>query len=224
MTSPCDFAFHGHMFRAAGPDALFWPARRALILADLHFEKASWYARLGQMLPPYDSAATLNRIASLVTRYDPAEIWCLGDSFHDGDGPTRLAPEAHATLAQMATMRRWTWITGNHDPVPTGLAVGAVMTEACVDGLILRHEAAPGETRPELSGHFHPKWRARLHGRSISRRCFVLGGNRLILPAFGILAGGLDARADAILRLVGPDAQALVPLDGRLLRFALRTP
>lgn len=224
MSSPCDFAFHGHTLRAAGPDALFWPARRALILADLHFEKASWYARFGQMLPPYDSAATLARIAGLVARCDPAEIWCLGDSFHDGDGPGRLTPEALTALEAAAAGRRWTWITGNHDPAPAGLAIGTVMAEARVDGLILRHEAVPGEARPELSGHFHPKWRARLRGRSIARRCFVIGGNRLILPAFGALAGGLDARAPVIAGLVGPDAHALVPVEGRLLRFALRVP
>ncbi len=220
----CDFTFHGHVLSSIGPDALFWPARRALILADLHFEKASWYARFGQMLPPYDSAATLERIARLIARCDPAEIWCLGDSFHDGGGPARLDPSAHMALEHMATGRRWTWITGNHDPAPSGLSIGTVMTEATVDGLILRHEAVPGEIRPELSGHFHPKWRVRLRGRSVSRRCFVMGGNRLILPAFGALAGGLDARAAPIARLTGPDALALVPLDDRLLRFKLSMP
>src|SRR3546814_14214642 len=43
------FSFAGHDLVALREGALFWPARGALLVADLHLEKASWFARGGQM-------------------------------------------------------------------------------------------------------------------------------------------------------------------------------
>jgi len=215
------FSFAGHALAALPEGALFWPARRALLVADLHFEKASWFARFGQMLPPYDSIATLTALAALIDSTGAAEIWCLGDSFHDAAGCERLSPHAQDVLRGLTAARRWTWITGNHDMGMIDRCGGEVVAEALVDGLVLRHEAEPGEARPELSGHFHPKLRVRVRGRSVSRRCFVATATKLILPAFGALTGGLDAAHPEIVRAVGHDAEALVPVEDRLLRFSL---
>ena len=215
------FLFAGRELAALREGALFWPARRALLVADLHFEKASWYAGTGQMLPPYDSLATLAGLSALVERTRAAEVWCLGDSFHDREGCERLPAAAQARLRALTAATHWTWITGNHDPVVADHCGGEVVEEAEVDGLMLRHEADPAEVRPELSGHFHPKLRLTLRGRQVSRRCFVATGTKLILPAFGALTGGLDAHHPEIVRAVGTGAEALVPLDDRLLRFRL---
>jgi len=215
------FSFGGHDFRALVAGALWWPARRALLVADLHFEKASWFAMRGQMLPPYDSLATLADLEALVTATGAAEMWCLGDSFHDTGGCDRLSDEAQERLRALTAATRWTWITGNHDPVVTDRCGGVVVEEAVVDGLVLRHEADPAEPRPELSGHFHPKLRVRVRGRQVARRCFVATPAKLILPAFGALTGGLDVTAPAIRQAVGSGAEALVALDDRLLRFPL---
>jgi len=201
--------------------ALFWPARRALLVADLHLEKASWFAKGGQMLPPYDSAATLADLSLIVATAAAEEIWCLGDSFHDREGCDRLPEDARAALIALTSTTRWTWIVGNHDVGFADHCGGAVVEEAQVDGLILRHEAEPAETRPELSGHFHPKLRITHRGRQISRRCFVATATKLILPAFGALTGGLDAHHPEIVRAVGTGAQALVPVQDRLLRFPI---
>jgi metallophosphoesterase superfamily enzyme len=122
-------------------------------------------------------------------------------------------------LAALTRAHRWTWITGNHDPVVPALVGGEALAEAEVDGVILRHEARPGEPRPEMSGHFHPKFRVFRRGRLVSRRCFVASDTKLILPAFGSLTGGLDANHPEIVRAVGTRAEALVPLPDRLLRF-----
>jgi len=215
------FSFCGVELAALGPGALYWPAREALLVADLHLEKASWFARGGQMLPPYDSIATLTELAALLGKTRAREIWCLGDSFHDRDGCQRLSEEARARLTALTTATRWSWITGNHDAVLTDHCGGDVVAEAEVDGLVLRHEADPHEIRPELSGHFHPKLRLTLRGRYVARRCFVASGTKLILPAFGALTGGMDAHDPVILRAVGRSAQALVPVENKLLRFPL---
>jgi DNA ligase-associated metallophosphoesterase len=215
------FSFSGHELMALPQGALFWPARRALLVADLHLEKASWFARLGQMLPPYDSIATLSDLATLVASTGAGEIWCLGDSFHDASGCDRLPAAARALLTALTGATRWTWITGNHDPGFIDHCGGSIVDEAEVDGLVLRHEADPAEARPELSGHFHPKLRITHRGRQVSRRCFVATDTKLILPAFGSLTGGLDAHHPEIVRAVGTGAQALVPVQDRLLRFPI---
>ncbi|MBN8815754.1 MAG: ligase-associated DNA damage response endonuclease PdeM [Sphingomonas sp.] len=215
------FSFAGHQLAALPEGALYWPARRALIVADLHFEKASWFASFGQMLPPYDSAATLAAIEAAVAATDPAEVWCLGDSFHDSRGCDRLPSAEQARLRALTAMRRWTWIVGNHDAAIGNPCGGDVIDEAMVDGLVFRHEADPADPRPELSGHFHPKLRVRVRGRLVSRRCFVATESKLILPAFGALTGGLDIHHPEIVRAVGRQGEALVPLADRLLKFPL---
>jgi uncharacterized protein len=214
-------SFGGHDLIALPQGALYWPARRALLVADLHFEKASWFAARGQMLPPYDSIATLTEVAALVGRTDARELWCLGDSFHDSRGCERLPQDARALLTALTARLDWQWITGNHDSLLIDHCGGTIVEEAEVNGLVLRHEADPREPRPELSGHFHPKLRVTLRGRQVARRCFVATGTKLILPAFGALTGGLDVDHPEIVRAVGPGAQALVALENRLLRFPI---
>jgi len=221
MDATPSFEFAGHRWQALPQGALFWQERQALIVADLHFEKASAYAARGQMLPPYDSQATLEALEALVALTAPREIWCLGDSFHDTAAGSRMDAQTRLRIASLTGRQRWTWITGNHDPAPTPGLGGDTVEEVHVDGVTLRHEALPGESAAEISGHFHPKWRLSLRGRSVSRRCFVLGGNKLIVPAFGALTGGLDAAAPAIRAVVGRRSEALIPLADRLLRFAV---
>ena len=215
------FSFCTHELMALPQGALFWPARRALLVADLHLEKASWFAKGGQMLPPYDSIATLADLSTVAAATDAAEIWCLGDSFHDSAGCDRLPAEAQALLTALTAKTRWTWITGNHDPGISDHCGGEIVEEAQVDGLLLRRGPELAEFGRELSGHFHPKLRLHLRGRLVSRRCFVATTRKLILPAFGALTGGLDAHHPEIVRAVGAGAQALGPVQDRLLRFPI---
>jgi DNA ligase-associated metallophosphoesterase len=215
------FSFGGHDLVPGSDGALYWPRRRALLVADLHLEKASWFARLGQFLPPYDSHATLSALAEVIARTGATTLYCLGDSFHDRFGCDRLPQAARALLTEMTAAIDWVWITGNHDAGFVDHCGGRLVEEAEVDGLLLRHEAEIGETRPELSGHFHPKLRLHARGRNVSRRCYVVSATKLILPAFGSLTGGLDAHHPEILKKVGPGASALVPVSDRLLRFPI---
>ena len=215
------FAFGGQDFAILKEGAIFWPSQSALIVADLHLEKASWFAMRGQMLPPYDSAATLDRLGNLIVQTGASDVWCLGDNFHDDDGAARLSGGASALLARLTAETRWHWITGNHDEnLPDGIG-GTILPEAELDGIVLRHRADALEHRPELSGHFHPKHRARARGQSVYRPCFVATATKLILPAFGALTGGLAADHPEIRAAVGKDAAALLPAADRLLRFAL---
>jgi DNA ligase-associated metallophosphoesterase len=215
------FSFAGQTFVATPEGALHWPAQQALLVADLHLEKASWFARLGQFLPPYDSHATLAALAGEVERTGATRLYCLGDSFHDRFGCDRLPSAARELLLSLTARLEWHWIVGNHDPSFADHCGGTLSEEVEVAGITLRHEAVADDPRAEMSGHFHPKLRLTLKGRKVSRRCFVVSQSKLILPAFGSLTGGLDASHPEILRNVGSKAAALVPLSDRILRFPL---
>jgi len=201
--------------------ALFWPRENALLVADLHLEKASFFARHGQPLPPFDSRETLGRIALALRETGARRVYCLGDSFHDQDGPARLEDHAAGMLAALTRATDWVWITGNHDCAAP--LAGARLDELTIDGIHLRHEARPGEHGLELSGHFHPKLRITVRGRRIARPCAVRSPNRMILPAFGALTGGLDAADPVIIKALQPASriEAVLPASGRLVRFPL---
>ncbi len=222
LVSFAPFAFAGQEFALGPGRALYWAEERALLVADLHLEKASYFASHGQMLPPYDSRETLDRLARALKASGARRVFCLGDNFHDSGGPDRLEPYAAGMLGALTRLVDWVWITGNHD-VKNGSAPGNYQPELEVAGIILRHEAKAGELRPELSGHFHPRLRISARGRRVARPCAVASERKLILPAFGTLTGGMDAADPAIMDAMQPaqSIDALVPASGRLARFAL---
>lgn len=224
--APLEFA--GEELVLTKNNALYWPRERALLVADLHLEKGSWYAQHGALLPPYDSRETLERIADAVKMTGARRVITLGDNFHDDDGTSRLDAYASGMLESLTRALDWVWITGNHDE-QMARSFGAELAEELeVGGIVLRHEAKRGETRPELSGHFHPKMRVRVRDRHIARPCGVISrsegsGDRMILPAFGAYTGGMDAGSPAILRALSPASEidAVLPAKGKLVRFPL---
>lgn len=175
---------------AAG--ALVWPEERIVIVSDLHLEKGSSFAARGTLLPPYDTAATLAQLGAVIARHDPRAVFALGDSFHDGAAHERLSDGDRDTLAALRARRDWLWIAGNHDPLPPVGLGGIVATHVGLGPLSFRHQ--PTGILGEIAGHLHPYARVPTRGRSISRRCFAADGERIVMPAFGAYAGGLNIR------------------------------
>jgi len=180
--------------------ALWWPMARTLVVADLHLEKGSSFATAGRMLPPYDTRATIERLAIVLRRYRPERVVALGDSFHDGAAHARMAEKDTVHLSKLVAEHDWIWIVGNHDPAPPLGLGGRVEATLALAPLVFRHEPAESALG-EVCGHFHPKAAVRVRGRRISGRCFVTDGTRLVMPAFGAYTGGLDALDPAIARL-----------------------
>ena len=182
-------------FRASG--ALWIEAGQALVVADLHLEKGSAYAARGQMLPPYDTREALARLTVEVEAARPRLLVMLGDAFHDARAGERLSAQDARTIAVLAQGRTLVWVTGNHDPAPPRGLPGETADELELSGLTLRHEPRAVPAPGEASGHLHPCARVAAGGRSVRRRCFVTDGERVILPAFGAFAGGLNIRDEA---------------------------
>ncbi len=187
--------------------ALYWPDERLLVVSDLHLEKGSSFAARGVLLPPYDTAATLERLAGLLSRHDVRTVVSLGDNFHDPGGPARLATADRARLSALQRGRNWVWIAGNHDPdIAPDLAgrIGGDFAKALALGpLVFRHEPSPGASDGEIAGHLHPVARVSRRGHALTRRCFASDGARLVMPAFGAYTGGLNIRHAAFARVFG---------------------
>ncbi|WGR94062.1 ligase-associated DNA damage response endonuclease PdeM [Bradyrhizobium sp. ISRA443] len=199
--------------------ALFWEEQRLLVVSDLHLEKGSSFAARGVLLPPYDTVATLSRLAAVIARHDPRQVIALGDSFHDRDAHERLSEADREALAALQARRNWIWISGNHDPVLPADLGGVVATEVAIGPIVFRHE--PTGSSGEIAGHLHPKARVPTRGRSIERRCFASDGERAVMPAFGAYTGGLSIRDAAFAKIFGsPGFMAHVLGDNRVHAFA----
>ncbi|WP_244534675.1 ligase-associated DNA damage response endonuclease PdeM [Hyphomicrobium sp. CS1GBMeth3] len=202
----------GRSFVADVSGALYWPAEDILVVADLHLEKGSAFAARGIMLPPYDTAATLERLAATLDAYPAQTVLCLGDSFHDTGAAERMSAVDRETLAILQEDREWIWLNGNHDPVIGECLGGTVLHEVTVSGLAFRHEPTTGRVTHEIAGHLHPAARVSFHGHVIRRPCFVGNGKRLVLPAFGTYAGGLNVLDEAFTPLFGDDGRSVLVL------------
>ncbi|WP_319498647.1 ligase-associated DNA damage response endonuclease PdeM [uncultured Cohaesibacter sp.] len=222
-TEHVDFAFShaGEAFVASLSGALYWPEQKTLLVADLHLEKGSAFARLGQFLPPYDSLRTLDQLALDIGHFKPQKVICLGDSFHDVDGPKRMAANVTARLHSLTAAQEWIWLTGNHDPVLSdplgGVAIDAMTLASSASRLALCHEPggsqtpdSPSERQLEICGHLHPAARIPARGRTLRCKCFVLTDERIIMPAYGSYTGGLELDDEAFQPFLSKQTKLLV--------------
>ena len=210
MTSELSLTVAGVRLACRNSGALWLQSARTLVVADLHLEKGSAYAVRGQLLPPFDTAETLSRLEAEVVASNPQTMVLLGDSFHDRRAGERLSRETHARFQALAEGRRMIWVRGNHDAdLPAGLP-GSAVEDFAVGGMRLVHE--PGETgaEGEVAGHLHPCARVKGRSGSVRRRCFVTDGRRIVLPAFGAYAGGLNVCNPAISGLLQRPIQTVV--------------
>ena len=220
-------AVAGAAFEGDPAGALYWPGQGLLAIADLHLEKGSSFAARGVLLPPYDTAATLARLARLIARYAPRLVVALGDSFHDPDGPARMTDTDRAALRALQRGREWIWIAGNHDPEPAAGIGGTFCATLACDPVVFRHAprmmGRDGECDGEIAGHLHPVARVVQRGRTTSRRCFAGDGRRLVMPAFGAYTGGLNVRDRAFADVFGTlDFTAHMLGERRLYAIAAR--
>lgn len=185
--------------------ALWWAAERMLVVADLHLEKGAAFARRGHLLPPYDTAATLARLGRLIRWCEARIVVALGDSFHDIRADEAMSDADRRTLTELQAGRDWIWIAGNHDPELPASLRGERARELTVGPIRFVHEPKAGASPGEIAGHLHPAARVLGRNGSVRRRCFVGDGSRLVMPALGTLAGGLNVLARPFRGLFQPD-------------------
>lgn len=200
--------------------ALHLVEERTLLVADLHLEKGSAMAARGVFLPPYDSRATLLALAGAIMAFAPRRVIALGDSFHDAGGSHRLDPADREALNAAASGRDWVWLLGNHDPAPPAGLPGESCASLTLGGVTLRHEPSAAAQGPEIAGHLHPAGKVRMRGRAVRRRCFAACQERIVMPAMGAYAGGLNVLDSAFSPLFGGGFEAWMIGDSRLFRIS----
>ncbi len=216
----CIHAVNGEELVADRDGIAYWPRYQCLLVADLHLEKGSAFARRGQLVPPYDTITTLRRLARCIEKWQPRQVIALGDSFHDDEAALRLPREARHILLNLQKGRDWVWITGNHDPSPPDGIGGQVMDCMTIGALEFRHQPQLAATPGEIAGHLHPSARLARRGRVIRRSCFAASRNRMILPSFGAYTGGLNVLHPAFDGLFdGRNFHALMCGDAQIYRI-----
>lgn len=187
-----EMEFNGRHIVLDPAGALYLPAHGLLCVSDLHLEKGAAFARRGQLLPPWDTLATLRILESLIARHDPKIVVSLGDNFHDRHGSAHLPAEFRLMIDRMAQGRDWIWINGNHDPDGVTDLAGTSFDTLDFAGLHFRHDPEKTPRTGEISGHLHPAATLLRRERAVRRPCFATDGRRLIMPSFGVMTGGLD--------------------------------
>jgi DNA ligase-associated metallophosphoesterase len=204
-----EFSFRGETLCALSSGALLWPARALLVVSDLHLGKSERSARRGgTLLPPYEGIETLDRLATDISRTGARTILCLGDSFDDLTAASAIDPATEARLVSLMAGRRWIWIEGNHDPGPVGIG-GTHMLHLAETPLVFRHIAEPSASG-EVSGHYHPKARLSTRQGTVTRRCFLVDGSRIVMPAYGTYTGGLRCDGPELTGLMDRAARAIL--------------
>ena len=196
--SRLEIVFGGERVVLDASGALFLAGHGALVVADLHLEKGSFFAARGNPVPRHDTRDTLLRLGAVIETYRPETLICLGDSFHDiGAGERMMASDSLLLEALMASVPAWIWLTGNHDPEIPAAYRGVTAALHAAGAVRLAH-LPETPARPLIAGHYHPKLSLRLANQHVSGRCFLYGEDLLLMPAFGAYAGGLDARDAAL--------------------------
>lgn len=204
------FHLRGELLTPLPEGALWWASERTLVVSDLHLEKGSSYAAGGQMLPPYDTSATLAVVEALVRDLAPERVISLGDSFHDRNAERRMVEQDGVRVRALTDATDWVWVEGNHDPDPPAHLGGRAAKVLRMGKIVFRHE--PTGESGEIAGHLHPCAKVLSRVRTTRRPCFVTDGERLIMPALGAFTGGLN---------VLDDAYASCFPDGGMMVFAL---
>lgn len=197
----CRILLSGKAFVADSTGALYWPAEKTLIVADLHLEKGSYLKADGVVLPPYDTASAFEKLEEALDRYDPPRVIALGDSFC-GDENARLSAHDADWLYDLMEGREWFWVNGPAQaPIPEGFG-GTVLPHLTLGGIKFRFEPVRAPVSHEIAGRMHPVAQIEEYGHVLRGRCFVSNGVRLILPSMGNYSAGanvLDKSFDPLL-------------------------
>lgn len=174
--------------------ALFLPASRTVIIADLHFGKVNHFRRAGLPVPPKANNRNAERLIDLLLQLNPLRVIFLGDLFHSAYNDDW---EVVGQIVRHFPASTFDLVRGNHDILSDQqyLRQGIRLFEQqTVDNLLLTHEPLPENQITagflNVAGHIHPA--ANLVGRgrqSLRLPCFWLSERQFILPAFGSFTG-----------------------------------
>ena len=204
--------------------ALYAPDLETLIVADLHFEKASTlYEKTGSAYPPFDTHDALLRLGDAIDRQKPKRLILLGDTWHDEFGFARMQSTDRQMIRDLITRTETVFVSGNHDESASGTGGPQMIAEIKLGNVILRHEPYEDTNKYQICGHLHPAVKLIQKGRAIRRRCFFISDKQCILPAMGALSGGLNCLDPVYDRFMNQENRRVILLGrNRLFQLGMR--
>ena len=170
--------------------ALWWPAQKTLIIADVHWGKGGHFRRHGIALPVRTGQANETRLADLVRKLGVERLIIAGDLFHSADN-AEVENFTHWRNAHQSL--HIDFVMGNHDILPRERYEGWNLTlqpeTLLLEPFLIAHDCVES-THFVIHGHIHPGVRIGGRGRAgVAVACFAQDKKRMILPAFGAFTG-----------------------------------
>jgi metallophosphoesterase superfamily enzyme len=178
----------GRQLVADNSGALYWPSQDTLLVADIPLHSEHGGGAHGAQAS--GCRQVLLRLAETMDRYAPARVVALADA--DAAAAARLSPDEQEILGILQEEREWTWVTGRADLEVAPQLGGGACAELELSGLNLRHRPTAGWATHEIAGAMRPAARLSMYGYTLRRACFLGNGRRLVMPALGATADGLN--------------------------------
>ena len=182
--------FNNHEFKINNDGVLFWLEKKIAIVSDLHLEKGSSFASLGQFIPPFDSEETLKKLINFFKTHEVQTIILLGDTFHDRGALNRMSSKVKSIFDSLVENYEIIFVLGNHENKMKSAFI-KFYERYIVDDIHFLHEAVL-EKKYQISGHFHPVASLKINSKQITEKCLIHSENHIIMPAFGEFTGGLN--------------------------------
>lgn len=176
--------------------AVWWPERRALVIADVHLGKDHVFRRAGVAIPGAVLDGELAALDQLLAARPARQLIVLGDWVHAPPDADAVWPNRIVQWRRRHAALRIRLVPGNHDRRRTAWLQEWEIEEETdpfeISGLKLTHEVNDEKLPPGLSGHLHPMARLRIGADRARLPAFAHQLDHLILPAFGRFTGGFD--------------------------------
>ncbi|MGD9790853.1 MAG: ligase-associated DNA damage response endonuclease PdeM [Phycisphaerales bacterium] len=176
--------------------AVYWEARRTLIVADVHLGKCATFRSMGVAVPEL-LGEDLTRLSTLVARHRAERLLVLGDLLHASLGLTEHVIE-RVRLWRDALGAEVEVVPGNHDRAlerVAGVWGMRVLDDVHVEEpFVFRHDPAPDDRGYVLCGHVHPAVSLSSGSDRMKLACYWLGERVGVLPAFSRFTSGASVR------------------------------
>ena len=175
--------------------AIYWPRKKTLILADLHWGKTHYLRQHGVAISDNVLEADLQRLRQLIEDYEVRTLLVLGDLIHhekslEPDLVEKLTRFRHDNPCELILLK------GNHDRYTSFPPSWGIIEESefKLGSFLFHHEYSKTQRKFQFSGHIHPMIRLRAGNDSLRFPAFILSEKFCHLPAFSYLTGGQDIR------------------------------
>ena len=172
--------------------AIYWEAKKVLLISDVHFGKVTHFRKHGMAIPNNVIVENFKKLNNLIAFFNPEKIIFLGDLFHS---TINIEWELFANWTQ-EIKQKIVLVEGNHDIIAKNKYSELnieVFTELVIDNFYLTHHPSEKDTLFNFCGHIHPSVTLSGIGKQyLKMPCFFRKPNQLILPAFGEFTGNFS--------------------------------